>query len=190
MYAYDVKSYQVPYTPALEPMGDMFYDIAAKAEDGPTPSTEEFRLMMRALLANRFRLTVHQEMRQLPVYALNIGRKGVRMREGIAGGDAVPHFAANGRNYELKMARATIEDIVRAIENSYVDRPVIDRTGLTGAYQVALTYTPNTSVNRKSPDVEDISIFEAVQKLGLRLVAEKAMVSVLVVDHLEKPTTN
>jgi uncharacterized protein (TIGR03435 family) len=84
-----------------------------------------------------------------------------------------------------------MDDVVRAIENSIVDRPVLDRTGLTGTYAIRLVYTPNIPPNRKAPELDDISIFTAVQEqLGLRLEPQKAMVEVLVVDHAEKPSDN
>ncbi len=80
-YAYDVRSYQVPYTPALEPFGDLFYDIAAKAAGDAPRSAAEFRQMTQSLLADRFKLRVHRDKREIPVYALVQSRKGARLRE-------------------------------------------------------------------------------------------------------------
>ena len=69
---------------------------------------------------------------------------------------------------------------------------VVDRTGLTGTYDVKITYTPDIRSNRTAePDPNDISIFTAVQEqLGLKLESQKAMVEILVVDHVEKPSEN
>jgi uncharacterized protein (TIGR03435 family) len=89
------------------------------------------------------------------------------------------------------MPRATTDDVVRAIENSIADRPVSDGTGLTGTDNIRLVYTPNIPPNRKAPELDDISIFTAVQEqLGLRLEPRKAMVDVLVVDQAEKSSDN
>ena len=81
-----------------------------------------------------------------------------------------------------------MDDVVRAIDFSRVDRPVVDKTGLTGTYQIVMTYTPNNPSNHGAADMEDVSIFAAVEKLGLRLQAENAAIEVLVVDAAEKPS--
>jgi uncharacterized protein (TIGR03435 family) len=185
-----MASYQIPETPALSPFGDSFYDITAKAEGDEARTTDEFRLMMRSLLAERFRLRFHREMREIPVYALIVAKGGVKLREAAPDADPTPHYAAAGRDYDVTIAKATTGDVIRAIENSLPDRPVLDQTGLTGEYQVRMRYTPNPPPNRKAPDPDDISIFTAVERLGLRLEPKKAMVEMLVVDSVEKPSAN
>jgi uncharacterized protein (TIGR03435 family) len=81
--------------------------------------------------------------------------------------------------------------VVNAVSNSFLDRPVVDKTGLTGTYEINLTYTPATRANLSEPDLSDISIFTAVQEqLGLKLEPQKGTVEVLVVDHVEKPSVN
>jgi len=188
MYAYNLKSYQVADTPALAPLGDIFYGVAARAEDDAAPSTDAFRQMVQSLLAERFRRRAHREMRSVPVCALVQGKNGPRFPERTAGPDAKAHWASNGRNYKGTMPRATMDDVVRAIDFSRVDRPVVDKTGLTGTYQIVMTYTPNNPSNHGAADMEDVSIFAAVEKLGLRLQAENAAIEVLVVDAAEKPS--
>src|ERR1700683_4930886 len=74
MEAYDLKRYQVSFTPS----DDALYDITAKAEGDGTPTKAEFRLMLQTLLADRFNLKFHREMRELPVYAMVIGKSGVK----------------------------------------------------------------------------------------------------------------
>ena len=190
MFAYDAKSYQVPDTTALRPFDDTFYDIAAKAEGDSTPSVDQFRLMLQALLADRFKLQVHHETREVPVYELVVAKNGPRLTAASIDADSAPHYAANGRNWDFTSAKASMDDLVIAIENSIIDRPVLNKTGLTGSYAVRLIYTPATPANRKSPDPDDISIFTAVEQLGLRLEAAKARVDMIVVDHVEKPSGN
>jgi uncharacterized protein (TIGR03435 family) len=83
-----------------------------------------------------------------------------------------------------------MEGLVKEISNAaFLDRPVLDKTGLTGTYDIRLTYTPENRMSRgPEPDL-DVSIFTAVQEqLGLRLVQQKADVEILVVDHVEKPS--
>jgi uncharacterized protein (TIGR03435 family) len=86
--------------------------------------------------------------------------------------------------------RASVQDLVRIIENSLVDRPVLDQTGLTGLYDFHLNYTPSTNRNLRTPEAEDSSVFTAVEKLGLRLEARKAPTETLVVDNAQEPSVN
>jgi uncharacterized protein (TIGR03435 family) len=83
-------------------------------------------------------------------------------------------------------------DVVSAIEGSSLRRPVRDKTGLMGTYDIQPTYTPDVKSNRDSkPDLSDIGIFTAVQdQLGLRLEPQKAMVEIHIADHAEQPSWN
>jgi uncharacterized protein (TIGR03435 family) len=73
-----------------------------------------------------------------------------------------------------------------------LERPVVDKTGLIGTYNIKLTYTSNTKANRESdPDPNDINVFQAVEEqLGLKLEARKEMVEMLIMDRVEKPSAN
>jgi uncharacterized protein (TIGR03435 family) len=192
IYAYNLRNYQVSRTKALLALDDTFYDIAAKAAGDTVPTTDEFRQMLQSLLADRFKLRSHREMRETPVYALVLGKNGPKFKGSAPDASPVEHYAASGRNYQVTIAKATMGSVVRAIENSLLDRPVLDQTGLEGTYDIRMTYTPNIGANRGTePDPEDTSIFTALEvQLGLKLVAQKAMVEIFVVDHVEKPSGN
>jgi len=97
----------------------------------------------------------------------------------------------NGRNQYMKGSKASMEWLAEMIPNiAFVDRPIVDKTGLTGAYDIRIEATPEFRINN-NPDPSDISIFSAVQdQLGLRLEPQKAMIEVLIVDHIEKPSEN
>jgi len=106
---------------------------------------------------------------------------------------AIPgrYYSASGHNWVTTMQKATMADVLDAIENGLIDRPVVDETGLRGTYDIEMTYTPNLPSRRNAePDPEDVSVFAAVEKLGLMLAPRKAAVDVLVVDHVEKPSDN
>jgi uncharacterized protein (TIGR03435 family) len=192
MFAYRLKNYQVGGSVPLLTVGDDRFAIVAKAEgDGPR-TNDEFRQMMQLLLTDRFKLVVHREMREMPIYALVVGKNGPKLRNSDPDADPTAHFGGNGRNAVVTMPKAVMDDIVDAISNSMLDRPVVDKTGLTGTYDVHLIFTPDTRANRASePDPNDVSIFTALQEqLGLKLEAQKAMIEILVVDQAEKPTEN
>lgn len=83
-----------------------------------------------------------------------------------------------------------MSDLATAIQDFGVDRPVVDATGLSGAYDIRIEATPEFRINR-DPELGDISIFTAVQEqLGLRLEARKAPIEIMAVDHFEKPSAN
>jgi uncharacterized protein (TIGR03435 family) len=192
MWAYNLKNWQVSGPAQPSPVGDTFYDVVAKAEGDGTPTREEFRQMLQLVLADRFKLKVHREMREMPVYALVVGKNGPKFKESAPDASPGSHLAVKGRNYEWTSPKASMDDIVGGVANSFPDRPVVDRTGLTGTYDVKMTYTPDIRSNRTAePDPNDISIFTAVQEqLGLKLEPQKAMIEILVVDHAEKPSEN
>jgi uncharacterized protein (TIGR03435 family) len=191
MYAYNLKNYEVSLTTSLLPVGNTMYDILAKADSEGTPTRDEFRQMLQSLLADRFKLRVHREMKEMPVYALVVGRNGPKLKESAPDADVWAHMGISGRNNVVTMPKATMDRLVEQISNAFLDRPVVDKTGLTGTCDIRLTYTPEYKMNSgPEPDL-DVSIFTAVQEqLGLRLVQQKADVEILVVDHVEKPSEN
>jgi uncharacterized protein (TIGR03435 family) len=190
MYAYHLKNYQVSGTTPLM-ADDSRYEITAKAEGEAAPTEDEFRQMLQSLLAGRFKLKVHREMREMPVYELMVGKNGPRFKQSAPDASPGAHYHRTGRNNEITIPKATLDDVISAIANSMIDRPVLDRTGLTGTFDIKLTYTPDVKSNRDSePDPSDINITAVQDQLGLKLEAQKAMVEILAVDHVEKPSEN
>lgn len=191
LYAYNLRMHQVPTTPALLAMENIRYDIAARADDTTVPTTDEFRLMVRSLLADQFQLRAHRETREMPVYALMVAKNGPRLHESAPAASPGEHYAASGHNYVITTHRATMASVLDAIENSLLDRPVLDKTGLEGTYDIQMIFAPDIKSRRNAePDPDDVSIFTAVEKLGLMLVPQKATVEVLIVDHVERPSEN
>jgi uncharacterized protein (TIGR03435 family) len=186
------------------------FDIIAKA---PLPDVQQrdVRPMLQALLADRFRLQVHHEQRDLPVYVLTKaradGRLGPQLRTSALDCDAVARarregaplpsnapadrpacgYRMNGENGLTLMAGGiTMDRLVNILANQS-ERIVIDRTGLTGVFDVDLHWdSTRANVTNDAP-----TIFTAAQEqLGLKLVSTKAPVDVLVIDHVEHPTEN
>ena len=167
----------------------MTFDIDAKAEGDAPPGTEAFRRMLQALLADRFKFQFHREMRELPVYALVVGKNGPKFKESPPEAIVSGRHTMNGRNQIMTLTRATMEDVIQQFP-VYTGRPVIDKTGLTAMYDLRMEATPLFRINR-DPDPSDISVFVAVQEqLGLKLESQKTSVEVLVIDHVEKPSGN
>ncbi|HLK65411.1 MAG TPA: TIGR03435 family protein [Bryobacteraceae bacterium] len=187
------------------------YDMDAKAS-GPA-ALPDLRLMLRSLLEDRFKLKVHKETRDLPRYTLAPAKAGT-----LAGGPGLTEApngdcAASG-SPQAALPNGTPCGVVnqglgringnRGRISQLCDRlttllgvTVVDESGLKGIYDIAVTWTPDPSLERLPPGMEvpsdgpGLSLFMALQQqLGLKLVGGKGPVEVLVVDSAEKATEN
>jgi uncharacterized protein (TIGR03435 family) len=189
VYAYDLKSYELASNSALSASYNVWYDILEEANSDATPTKAEFRQMLQGLLADRFKLVVHHEKREMPVYALVVGKDGPKFKESAPGASDLGFGGVDGRNQSITKPKATMDWLAENL-SIYADRPIVNKTGLSGTYEIKLQATPWRGISR-DPQEGDISVFDAVQvQLGLKLVKEKDMVDVLVVDHVEKPSEN
>jgi uncharacterized protein (TIGR03435 family) len=205
MSAYNLKSYQISGPDWLETLR---FDITAKAPEGATK--EQIQSMMQNLLATRFKMSVHRDSKELPVYALVVAKNGPKIKpvsaespgeEELAGmkanegkdGFPVLSLQAPALIVETRSGRGRISAKVVPITRladvlwGETGRPVFDVTGLTGNYSFVVYFAPEGSTDASEP-----SIFAALQEqLGLRLEARKGPVELLVIDHAEKiPTEN
>ena len=167
--------------------------------------------MLQALLADRCKLTLHRETKDLPVYALAIAENGPKLQEakpgdtyanGIKGPNGHPGGPGN-----IRMGRGTLTgqalsmaDFVRALSDQ-LGRPVLDKTGLTGRYDLNLQWTPDDSQlpmfkatgtpSASQSAASGSSLFTTMQdQLGLKLESQDSPVEILVIDHVEKPSEN
>ncbi len=179
-FAWSVRRFQVSGGPGW--LDSAHHDISAKAEG--TPSIEGLRSMLGTLLEERFRLKVHRETKELPVYELVAGkiRRGPKLREVASAGLGLGFGRGrlNGKGADMATLAKTLSD--------QLDRVVVDRTGLTGFYEFTLTWTPDEV---QGADDSGPSIFSAIQEqLGLKLESATGPVELLVVDRAEKPDAN
>jgi len=181
------------------------YDINAKvvAADGTAPlklTKTQRRQMLQTMLADRFKLVVHNETKDAPIYELDIAKGGPKLHASTPGNDAargvtgpdgqfhpgLDNYVGNGVIIEQGYPLSYVADLL----TSMLHRPVVDKTGLTGKYDISLRWTPdNTPVD--SPLAGGPSIFTAAQEqLGLKLTSTHGPVKTLVIDHVERPTPN
>jgi uncharacterized protein (TIGR03435 family) len=189
--AYGLEDYQLIAANIPHDMqtGGPYYNIAAKASGPEAPTRTDFREMLKELLSSRFQLKFHWENRDIPVYALTQNKNGIKFRESKPDAPRVGNHRVNGRNQTIEVTQETMPELARELRN-FVDRPVVDRTGLTGKYDISVEATPYFRLTN-NPQPEDITMFDAVQQtLGLRLDADKASLPVLVVDSVDKPSEN
>lgn len=186
-FAYGVKPEQIVGVPNA--LASARVDVEAKMLD-PDPAAlkklrdEDKMRLLRPLLEQRLHLKTHMETRQEQVYELTVLPGGAKMKHVEGDGDGTIH--RSGREMQLENMDA---GRLAGFLGDIVQHPVIDKTGLKGAFDVDLKWTPEGAQQVNADDPPDI--FTAVQEqLGLKLRAAKGPVQVLVVDHIEMPSEN
>jgi uncharacterized protein (TIGR03435 family) len=233
--AYKVKKYQIS---GPDWMGSQRFDILAKLPDGA--SKDQVPEMLQDLLIQRFKLAVHHESKEQPVYELGVGKNGPKLKEsppdpepaaGAANGvpsvknDGNGTFTVTGGQngptrvsmtpdgqVHLEASKMSMAQLADTLTN-LVGRPVVDKTGLTGNYQVSLTLSmsdiraaaasagmniptlagagASTQTPTAAADPSGSAMFSVIQDLGLKLESKKSPLDTIVVDHIEKvPTEN
>jgi uncharacterized protein (TIGR03435 family) len=184
-WAYAVQDSQIAGPPSLQ---SEHYDIMAKTDEPVT--LEQLKLMMRTLLAERFRLTFHRQSKQTRSYLLTVARGGHKLQESAAGASTSRQNSATGTVAKAITMREFADFIAGPLQT-----PVVDMTGLKGKYDFILDFTPYLPPDAQvmRPDFADTNgiIISALQgELGLRLESKNESVEILVIDHIEKPSKN
>ena len=213
-----------------ETRGDLFgmppwaaaagFDVVATAIPGRgTPTAEQRRAMMHAMLVDRFKLLWHTEMREAPAYDLVIAREDGKLGPGLKKSTRDCHGLEQARRAAIESARAEGKDIppemarpsclLQAVGNrgegdipieflarllrTFGGRMVVDKTGLQGTYTVSFeaAAAPVPVESTAATPGEPVSVFTAVQEqLGLKLVSSRTLSPAIVIDRLEPPTEN
>ena len=176
---------------------DEQYDITAQPDGVGQPSQRQWHAMVRNLLTERFKLSSHTETRDVPVYVLTVkdGPRALSPGTGDPSGPANLAMRAQGR---FAARNASMGDLAGEL-GAFLDRPVVDRTGISGRYDFTLLWTIDEFQSarlkafpppqRSSAEVPNL--FTAIQEqLGLRLDPATAPASVLVIDRIERPSEN
>jgi uncharacterized protein (TIGR03435 family) len=214
MMAYDLPADRISGPGWLE---SATYDIVATVP--PATTVPDFKLMVQNLLADRFKLTLHRETKEVSGYSLELANSGPKLRPIVVGATGTPgtnpltivdqsgfpaprpgnpmYLPGAGFSATIKvdhMYRATVlNQSMPTIANflgTAAGMPVEDHTGLTGLYDFHLEYKPNLPTEAAGDPAPDL--FDAIQtQLGLKLVKRKVPQETLVIDHAEKiPTGN
>jgi uncharacterized protein (TIGR03435 family) len=182
--AYGVKDFQLS---GPDWLNSEIYDIAATMP--PATSTDQVLPMLQSLLAERFQLKLHRETKEVPMYALVVGKTGLKIKEGEFG-----HSSTSASPGHLTAQKIPLSKLADFLSNQ-LGSPVTDLTGMKGFFDFTLEWAPDArpgEAGGASDSTPGASIFTAVQEqLGLKLEARKGPVEILVIDHVEKiPTGN
>jgi len=176
---------------AKSPAGSKEYTTIQLA-NGQAPELQE---EIRNLLVDRFHLKTHFEERQLPVYAFTVADGGIRLKPSIAAGSPAVVFQpvnspAGPPATQVVGVRSTIQDVADLYAR-FMDRPVIDATGLTSRYDFKVQYEADPDGEGPFAAATSHTLFEAFEKqAGLKLKATRGPVKVLVIDSVTRPTAN
>jgi uncharacterized protein (TIGR03435 family) len=216
MAAYGISSKQFDFTPVAQSklfgktgVPDVF-DIEAKAGANALPDSapaeernRQLRGMLQTLLADRFKLKLHVEKRDMPIYALVVGPNGPRLKRSPEG-RICPEEARCGRMLGgpasgIRGLDVEIAELVDTL-TGFEDRAVVDRTGLKGNFDIELRSwsrpwvprrtAPDDAIVERQEDPNDGTILNVIQSLGLRLESTRGPADIYVIDHIEAPTPN
>lgn len=189
--AYDTKvEVSIPGLPGWA--SSACFDVEAKVDDDTAAAMQKLpreerwkqtQRMLQTLLADRFKLRVHHETREGPIYELVIAKSGLRLKNTPEsehpGGFVISfdHIKGTGNSKFLAFGLANL-----------LSRTVVDQTGLSGNYEIDLKWTPDDQ--QGTPDAGPTLFTALEEQLGLKLVPAKGPVDTFVVDHVERPTEN
>jgi len=184
MSAYDVSPLQISGIPSA--FSQERYDINGTCER--PMMKEQIPHLLQELLAERFHLAVHRELKEQPVFALVLGKGAPKLHDSCKEGGKA---AFTQRDYRFTFTNAGMSVLVGVL-SQLSSRKVLDRTGLHGQYDFTLSYSPNPA-GAASPAADGLpdSVFTALrEQLGLNLEAQKGQVEFIVVDRLDRLTPN
>jgi len=182
--AYNVPRFQIEGGPGW--MNSERFDVIAKSEADERGDFGQTRVKLQTLIAERFRLKVRREMRDMPVLALAVGKNGMKLQSAAAN-QTLPagmHMSCG----KATGTDATMENFANSLTRE-LGRPVVDRTGILGRFDFTVDFTPEEGPC--GADANDWpSIFGAIEGLGLKLEATRGQVEVIVVEQAERPSGN
>ena len=184
------------------------YEVDARISDAdradwqdPKKQPEMLREMLQAMLADRFYLVAHREVREANIYSLQVAKGGPKFQEtkpdephpgalALPGGGSarIDYATGSGTSHDYDMTMANFA----ARMSNIAQRTIRDDTGLTGRYDLTFQYPSRLGAPTASDSASDSAptIFSAMQELGLKLEPAKGQIEVLAIDHIERPSEN
>jgi uncharacterized protein (TIGR03435 family) len=192
-WAWNLQAKQVAGGPPW--MDEIRFNLSGVMDGTGTPNDHQWKIAVRHLLIGRFQIELHHEAREMPAFVLTVSKGGPKLTPGDGDTKAHQNMGFSGGVGETMHGRgvnASISDFIGELQRIVLDRPIVDRTGLTGVYNIQFEFTredQNSLGMTQLPDNAAPNLFTALdEQLGLKLEGVKAPVDVLVIDKAEKPS--
>jgi uncharacterized protein (TIGR03435 family) len=209
--AYGIRSFQLSGAPAW--LDSERYDIEAKADSETAEALQKVAAkdraaarsaMLQKLVADRLKLVVRRETKEMPVYFLVLAKGGLKMKETAPDAPGGTSRSGGSGGLLTMEGQGIPVSSIAVMASGTVGRIIIDKTGLTGRYDFKLSWSRNDTAVQPAaagaadpsgvpvaPDPTGPSIFTALQEqLGLRLESGKGPVEIIVIEHVERPSGN
>jgi len=164
------------------------FDVTGRAEANSKEDT--FREMLGTLLMQELKLKIHIQPTEMNAYALVVGKGGPKLQKAAGAGEPeclpVGEQDAQLGGAHRACTNLTMSDLAQALpdlSSAYVNKTVVDQTGLTGSYDFRLDWVARANIDT----IGGLTMFGAIEKLGLKLEEKKLTLPVVVIDHVEKP---
>ena len=200
--AYDLHVKQIIGGPAW--MDSDKYDVQGRPSVPGQPNVAQLKIMIQKMVVDRFQFKFHKEKKELAAYSITVAKGGAKLAKTQSPPNTLPGLffgGAQGGGTSFNVRNATLAEVAQTLQGAVLDKPVVDQTGLTDKYDFILKFTPDSSQMTgfgqrppapaaDNPDAPPDLFTAFQQQLGLKLESTKAMVDVLVIDHVEKPSAN
>jgi uncharacterized protein (TIGR03435 family) len=195
-FCYDLGAKQLANEP--EWMKTERFDVNVLPDQPGFPSVEQFQIVLKEVLGERFGLRFHEEQKEMPVYVLTVAKEGAKLTK--SADPSEPGEMSIGPLGLVRAHNMTMNRFAAKMQAMVLDRPVVDRTGLAGKWDFELKWLVDDTqfggqlTKLQAADEATQSrppLFTAIrEQLGLQLESEKSDVPVMVIDHVEQPTPN
>ena len=188
LFGYQVQKNQIGGAP--EWVKNERWTVDGISNTDGEPNVTQLQAMFRKVLAERFGLKIHREQRLMPVFALTVGKGGSKMSVNASDPNGLPNqHGSHGSGWVMYQYKNTSMPELALMLLGWVDRPIVDQTGLKGRYDLQLKWTTDDA-HSADPDAPP-GLFTAIQEqAGLKLEPVKAQADVLVVDAVGRPSAN
>jgi len=195
--AYGIHASQIVDGPAW--LESELFDITAKPEDPGVPNVTQLKTMVQKLLVERYGLAFHTEKREMTAYVMTVGKNGPKLTKNESGGN-LPGFGGRGPG-AFGVRNSTMAEFAGFLQGGILDRPVVDKTALSGKFDFTMEFRPMAAQlppppgggpAQLPPEVEARpDFFSAIQEqIGLKVESAKTPVEVYVIDKVQKPSGN
>jgi len=193
--AYDLNPRTISAGPGW--MDEQKFTIEAVTPGDAAPTRMEQMQMLRALLVERFGLKFHRQDKEFAIYELTVAKGGPKLKSAAKPDDPPQIYGVVFPDrIEVPARSVTMDDFVAMLQRATLDKPTVNKTGLTGKYDFDLKFAQDSSqyggqLPTAADDAQSPPLFTALQEqLGLKLEATRGMVSAMIVDNVQKPIPN